>query len=260
MLDLGIKKFERFRLPEEIIGEKTFSIPEIWFEQFQVSMPRGENRETISSIIHCDKITPFVRYQLNLTYSSQDGLSVTAEIIQDSTVTIQYLQPKSASEPAVPFLTAKNIKGSVLLSASSTQIWGGNGKIRYYVVLTAFERIACNLGRFSRRVPHCLSGAAERMFPGRGVAPASRIRIVSADCVWPSFRLIQKYRPILSVVAAACRGGRLRLQSGPPHTGRVFRTGDGYDAFFYHSKSFKILNLYDNYSKNLPMCQAVLKK
>lgn len=142
----------------EIIGEKSFSIPEIWFEYFQVPMPQGENRETISSIIHCDKITPFVRYQLNLTYSSQDGLSVTAEIIQDPTVTIQYLQPKSASEPAVPFLTAKNIKGSVLLSASSTQIWGGNGKIRYYVVLTAFERIACNLGRFSRRVPHCLSG------------------------------------------------------------------------------------------------------
>lgn len=52
----------------EIIGEKTFSIPEIWFEQFQVSMPRGENRETISTITHCDKVTPFVRYQLNLSY------------------------------------------------------------------------------------------------------------------------------------------------------------------------------------------------
>ena len=55
----------------ETIGEKTFSIPEIWFEQFQVSMPRGENRETISTITHCDKVTPFVRYQLNLSYSKK---------------------------------------------------------------------------------------------------------------------------------------------------------------------------------------------
>lgn len=146
----------------ETIGEKTFSIPEIWFEQFQVSMPRGENRETISTITHCDKVTPFVRYQLNLSYSKKDGLSATAKIIQDPTVTIQYLLLKSATEPVIPFLTAKNIKGSVQLSGNFTQLRNNrNGKIRYRVTLSAFEQVSCDMGHFFRRVPNCLSGIYE---------------------------------------------------------------------------------------------------
>ena len=146
----------------EIIGEKSFSVPEVWFEHFQVPIPRGMNQKNISTSIQCNQITPLVRYQLILSYSKKDGISAAAKMIQDPSISIQYLQSKSASEPAVPFLTAKNIKGSIQLSGNFTQLGGNeNGKILYHVVLTAFERVSCDLGQFFRYVPNCLTGVYE---------------------------------------------------------------------------------------------------
>ena len=146
----------------EVVGEKSFSIPEIWFEHFQVPVPKNVDRETISSVVRCNKITPLVRYRLNLFYSEKSGLSATAEIVQDPTVSIQYLRPRSDSEPATPFLTAENLKGSVQVCGSFTQLGKKqNGKVRYYVVLTASEEVSCAQGHFFRLTPTCLAGIYE---------------------------------------------------------------------------------------------------
>lgn len=148
----------------EIIGERAFSVPEIWFDHFQVPVPRGEDHEAISSITHCDKITPFVRYQLDLSYSEKDGISARIKIVQDPTITIQYFLHKSSTEPVAPFLflTVKNIKGSVQLSGSFTQLGKiKDGKVCYHIALNATEQVSCDLGQFFRHVPNCHSGIYE---------------------------------------------------------------------------------------------------